>query len=513
MSSRELVRQLYAYREQQPLPRYSTIHIIRLENPLIVSFIRQAGESRPWGIAYGRAHDEVPNVISVPDGRNRDLIAEMCAEFAEYLLEYFRAEGQVFDPITSDESDPSSLPQIWVPGDKHVEMFHFLEYAFWRSSKSDDRKDILPTLARLCGWIHRESHLKGQQVIVDASKVLRESYVFPTDASGLGHVGACLEWFRVDLNFHEKRLSARAEGFKHVSPSLDTNLDKDTLEPLLDKRRKLLDENKSTSQIDKQLTNSLYPELERRWNLTKRAHELLLNDEREDNPGVLDLALDGIIDYVRNFQRVERRIDDEVLGPAFTPHPETDFHGSAAASSFFLADFADSKYLSKLIHFDSELQMESLRSGDAFYAQILKVWDEGSGRKTTPVWRLRVQVIDNLRLRESERYAPLGSPKHTAQVRDVDYLDDKVVEFDAEWINNKTVPLLEPLNAGLTNPSWVGKTIMFVPDDSSSLALMSSQAVWNAQEGPGSWLTHGHPREAFEDGIVDDVTQLSELPS
>ena len=85
--------------------------------------------------------------------------------------------------------------------------------------------------------------------------------------------------------------------------------------------------------------------------------------------------------------------------------------------------------------------------------------------------------------------------------------------FRSEWINNKTTPLEYPISAALTSPSWVGKTVMFVPDDSSSLARMSAEAVWKAQTGPGAWLTHGKPKEAFEAGIVDDVTQLSELKS
>jgi hypothetical protein len=511
MSSRELVRQLLSYKAGKPLPRYSTIHLIRIENPLVVAFIRQAGESRPWGIAYGRVRDAEPKIISVPDGRNRNLVGEMCTVFAEYLLEYFRAEGQVFDPITEEDKDPLLLPQVWVPGDKHVEMFHFLEYAFWRSSKADDRKDILPTLARLCGWIHRESHLKGQQVIVDASKILRDSYVFPTDSSGLGHIGACLEWFNQNNGLNEKRLKARSQMFSHVSPTLDTRLDQDVLEPLLDKRIKAIGEKKNTKKFDLEIEEALRPELLRRWELTRLAYDLLRKDEREENPGVRNLALDGLFNYVRKFQRVERRIDDAQLGPAFTPHPETDFHGSAAAASYFLSDFADAKYVSTLIHHDEELQEEALRSGSAFYAKVISVRDEGSGRKTIPVWRIQVELLDVNRIRDRERYSPLKSAKHTLQARDVEYLDNKILEFDGEWITNKTVPLDFPISAELTNLNWVGKTLMFVPDNSSSLALMSAEAVWKAQTGPGAWLTHGKPRESFEAGIVDDVTQLSEL--
>ena len=511
MSSRELVRQLISFKEGRPVPRYSTIHVYRMSNPLIVAFLRQAGESRPWGIAFGRAEDEHPQILCVPDGRNRDLVAEMCKEFAEYMFDYFRVEGEVFNPITKENAQPESLPQVWLPGDKHVEMFHFLEYAFWKQRKNDDRKSLLSTLARLSGWIYRESTLKGQQVVIDAAKTFQDSYVFPTDNSGLGHLGACLEWFG-DGTLQSKRISARNAGFVHVSPSVDTQLDDDVFEPLLSRRLTLIRENKNTKQIEAQIEEALTPELERRWRLTQQAHSFLLQDERPDNSGVIDLVADTLQSYCGNFQRIERNLADDTLGPAFTRHPETDFHGSAAASHYFVANAAESQYMSVLVHEDSELQMELLRKGDAYYATVLKVWDEGSGRKTIPVWKLRTEVIENLRLRDGERYSPLGSRKHAIQVREIDVKESKIREFEAEWITNKTVPLMNPIDASLTSEKWVGKTLMFVPSDSSDLDFMSSQAVWTAKSGPGAWLTHGTPPLPVDSEVVDDVTQLEEKP-
>ena len=89
MSLRELVRQLNAVKSARPIHRYSTLHMRIDSNPMLVAFVRMAGESRPWAIAYGRLKDETPIVLSVPDGRNRIAVSEMCEEFAEDFLEYF----------------------------------------------------------------------------------------------------------------------------------------------------------------------------------------------------------------------------------------------------------------------------------------------------------------------------------------------------------------------------------------------------------------------------------------
>src|SRR5262245_58791455 len=86
------------------------------------------GESRPWGIAYGHLHSE-PTILIVPEGRNRDLVADMCAEFAPALLRHLRAPAYLVDEPTSwGDLDP--LRQIWLPNGSHLDMLHHLAYAY-----------------------------------------------------------------------------------------------------------------------------------------------------------------------------------------------------------------------------------------------------------------------------------------------------------------------------------------------------------------------------------------------
>ena len=70
-----------AWQAGRPLPRYDTIHhaIMPPDQAMIVAFVRMAGESRPWGIAWGTVGSE-PTIESVPDGRVRDDVAGLCAD-------------------------------------------------------------------------------------------------------------------------------------------------------------------------------------------------------------------------------------------------------------------------------------------------------------------------------------------------------------------------------------------------------------------------------------------------
>lgn len=508
MTIRELVRQLHAVKAVKPIYRYSTIHMSLCANPMMISFVRMAGESRPWAVAYGRLEDDEPKVLSVPDGRNRIAVSEMCEMLAEDLLEYFRVTGYTFDPITKDSLTEEEFPQIWVPSARHIEMFHHLQYAYWRVRKGDDRTQPLTAFARLSGWLFRESTRLGQQAVVDASALFRNSYVFPADSSSLGHLGACIEWFDKHEDLKSARFAVREATLLRDSPTLDPELDNKIFGPLLDKRAKLLTENKSVSVIDQQVAEALSPEVIRRWKLITRSHSIFKNDQRGVNPGVRDLVRDTFASYYSNFQRIEENLKDPDLGPAYTQHPETDFHGSAAAANYFAMTAADTAYLATLVHFDKELQSEALASGRAFFGEVIKVEDHGVGRTTTPIWTIKVEILERLRIREGEKYSPLVASGHGIQIRFVNILDSSTLQVIAEWTDRKTKSLEYPLDLTPIDLEWIGSRVMFVPKDGSDFDKSKSRAVWSAALGPGAWLTHGAPPVRVDQSVVDDITQL-----
>jgi hypothetical protein len=130
MNTREIVQKLHAYHQGTPLPRGETlrVHVADDRDLLVVSFVRTGGASRPWGIAFGHPGGE-PTILTVPEGRNRDLVASMMYEFAPVLLEHVRTPGFVpTSPASRDDLGP--LRQIWLPNPSHLEMLHHLSFAY-----------------------------------------------------------------------------------------------------------------------------------------------------------------------------------------------------------------------------------------------------------------------------------------------------------------------------------------------------------------------------------------------
>src|SRR4051812_15750055 len=150
------------------------------------------GESRPWGLAYGHP-GELPTVLSVPDGRRRDDVAVIAAEFAETLLPHLRCPGWVGE-TPSEAADFLPLRQVWLPNASHLEMLDHLAYAYTFTQWGGGRKQTLNTLGRACAWLFREAHRPGQQVVATGTDALRSSYTFPAEDARQGHLGFLLAW-------------------------------------------------------------------------------------------------------------------------------------------------------------------------------------------------------------------------------------------------------------------------------------------------------------------------------
>ena len=101
-------------------------------------------------------------------------------------------------------------------------------------------------------------------------------------------------------------------------------------------------------------------ELLRRWQLTEQAYDLMASNERPVNGGVGQLVTQAHSEFWFQHQRIELRLNDPSQGPAFVAHPETDFHGSAAASRYLIHSAADEAYIGYLIHDDPALFREAL---------------------------------------------------------------------------------------------------------------------------------------------------------
>lgn len=516
MSVREAARKLRAWEAGKPLPRYDTIHhaVAPEAQAMIVAFVRMAGESRPWGIVWGRAAEQ-PKVASVPDGRIRDDVAVLCADFAEELLEHLRVHNWTYDPVDQTAA-PADLRQVWLPNGQHVAMLHQLSYTYSQTKFGGANQDILRALGRLAGWMFRDTSRRGHQHVVSASAALGEAYAFPAQDARTAHLGYQLAWLSTAGDLAQRMAAAStAEGLT-VSPTLDPTLERDELSSLVEKFQVGRREGADLGIVADAIATVLTTELDRRWRLTAAAYRLLADDKRPINAGVPALVAEAHGEFWFQHQRIELRHNDPSQGPAFVAHPETDFHGSSAASRYLIHAAADEAYIGHLIHDDAELFLEALDNGKALRSTVDTVTDLGSGRKTTPQWVLRLDPSLPNRLRENGRIAPYGSKGHEATILDIEPSADALT-VRIEWTGRKTMALACGIGAKPSDPAWVGQQVAFVVSDAADLTKRRSGRVWRAKDGPGAWLTHGKAPAPVEittddvtgaDLLVDDISQI-----
>src|SRR5437870_4708194 len=230
------------------------------------------GESAPWGIAHGLSGTK-PTILTVPEGRNRTLVADMAAEFAPALLRHLRhPDYDRASPKSPD--DIGTLRQLWLPNGTHLDMLHFIAYAYTFARVGErDRAKTLNKLGRAAGWLFREAKRPGQQSVMVASEALQAAYTFPAEDVRQAHLGFLLAWLETKGG-REARLRAAQEAEQMaVATSLDPPVERDYLQAAVDDWNEAERNNdaRARSRHATAIEATLRSELERRFELTERA--------------------------------------------------------------------------------------------------------------------------------------------------------------------------------------------------------------------------------------------------
>jgi hypothetical protein len=505
MNGRDVVQRLRAYDAGGPLPRGETLHFSVADDPdtLVIAFIRMGGESRPWGIAFGHP-GKAPTVLTVPEGRNRDLVADMCADFAPILLKHLRTPNYVSHAPANWE-DLRPIHQVWLPNASHLDMLHHLAYAYTFTKWGAGKRGRLNTFGRACGWLFREAQRPGQQQVIVATQALRESFVFPAQDMRQGHLGYLLAWL-ASAGDLDTRMAAAMDAEHHsISASLDPDFERaqeDLVNSWLEARR---DANEAAMKdVAKTLDARLAPELTHRYDLCVDAINVLRQDDRRVNAGVSTLVDEGLKEQWYQHTRQELKLNDgaEVDGPVFVSSPETDRSPAAAGSRYQVHLASADLWESLLLHDDVELQADAIAAGNAFRGTIEAVYDEAEGRGSIPVWTISDPIGGPLRLRLGSRVCVVGLPKRAGVIRAIEDRLDGSREYEIEILGWKTKP------DSAADPSHVGKTLTFVSQAADGINRMKSMRIWSA-DGPGAWLTHQRPRgprTAVVDEAAEDLT-------
>lgn len=480
MRERDIIRRLIAHAEGGPIPRGATrqMHIASDEDLLILAFVRMGGESRPWGIAFGHP-GENPEILAVPEGRNRDLVARMCSTFAPVLLRHLRTPGFADLPPTG-EKELGPLPQVWLPNGSHADMLHHLAYAYTFTRWGEDAESTLNPLGRAAGWLFREAQRPGQQHVITATGALRASYTFPAQSTRLEHLGFLLAWLDPELAAGERLAAAAEAEALAVSTALDPVLERTRIEGPLDDWHRARNEGDAGRERAKAsaITRVLEEELGRRYRLTAQAIFRLRADARRTNRGVPQLVEDALEAQWRGHTHRELVHVDGDDGPSSTPSPETDRNPAAAGARYMAHLTSASLAESLLLHDDPELQDEAIARGNGFRGTITGIRPHQTGRWIRTVLTIEGADPGPLRLREASWVCVIGSPESKGTILAVRAESDGRRTFEVELHRQST-------------PS-AGSGIGFVESSDHQLSRRKSRLIWSDEE-PGSWLTHARP--------------------
>jgi predicted RNA-binding protein with TRAM domain len=489
MNSVELVSRVIAFDRGAAVPTAKSIPWprARREDALVLAFVRMGGENLPWGFAVG-APGTPPAIVSVPEPRNVDAAAGLMEQLARHLLGHVGHPSTVGDTLRDDEASVMANRQLWLPGATHLSMLQLLEYRFCRTRKGEAaRVETLRALARACGWLFRESVREGQFRVMDASARLHDLFAFPTDDVRQQHLGLLLAFLDEPADEATRFEAAEHAEDLAVSTMLDPALERDVLEPAMDRYHAGSPSDRIAAADE--IERTLRAELHRRWRLAERAFLTIEADPRPSNPFTDALQKIANDEFAGQFLRIERDIASNA--DAFVPDPETDRVARAAASRFFAHEESAAVCSSSLVHGDEARLHAAIEEGDGFEGTIVEVRDVGTGRTSTPHWVITTDRSALLALRTGSGVAVFGTPGRTGFVVAVDDRETErriTIEIDG-W---KRARPDEGLCAANDEAALRGTKVAFVGKAMTGLAARKSREVWKGA-GPGHWVTSGRP--------------------
>ncbi len=502
MNDFDAVSRLNAWFDGRPLPIGQTVPWARVApaETLVVAFVRMAGETSPWAIAWGTPDGEV-HLESVPDPRRPNDVRAMAMRFGRDLLAHcgHPSYGSAIDVANA---------AIVLPGASHIEMLHYLEYRYSRAQKLPEaERGEVNAVGRLCGWIFREANRPSQSLVVDPTRCLREAWAFASEDLRQQHLGYLLGWLETQGDRDARSAAAETAEASAVGITLDPTLERDELEPLVSAWNHNRQEGTVDSTSALKIRAVVESEVLRRWKIAVAGWNALQSDSRKTSRALAVMAPLAQEEYQREWRTAEARLleGDEI----FVADPETDRVPQAAASRFFAHQYSSELGASARLHDDRDRVAQAVLGGDATLGTITQVRDEGTGRTTIPVWTIEAPLDAPTRFREGTEVEVAGSPGRTGVLRSITAVGDRrVLELEVRGQKTDRGGYVHAADAG-----FVGETVALFGSNMADLTKLKSMRVWKA-DSPGAWLTHGQstpPQDRTtrrQEDLVDFVESL-----
>jgi hypothetical protein len=398
-------------------------------------------------------------------------------------LEYFGVSEFSTRPLIRPGLIKDEGIQAWLPDVANLNMLHNLNFALYKTH-GEVKGSVSSELGRLLGFLYEHAQLEGQQLVVNAAKLLSDSYVIPADDYISSQLASIVTWINSGKSVQESRAAAIDALLQLSSTKLDVSVENLIAEKLGEHAYN----DEFETQVYSEIHAILEPEFSLRWNYLVQAWTIAGSDERDYNKAVKDFVTDSANAYI-NFQALE------IEGPSassyrFDRTPWTDDLPVQAAIQFLEAENASAKFAAKMVHDDIELLADALYKGEGFLGIVKEVL---VGDSTTWVVKLDAKYSQLLKRRESESYRLAGSETEAEVI--LDSFDEGVGESEG-WTLRLSWAGKSPEQTGTNyvvkakhnSQEWVGQQVIFAASYSATLHNNALQAVKSSVGGKGAWL-------------------------
>ncbi|MFF3211266.1 hypothetical protein ACFYYB_11450 [Streptomyces sp. NPDC002886] len=231
MSLMHTLARLEAVRAGRAQPLATVRHRHLSERPLVFVPLTTAGEAgAPLGAMVGTDPDR-PQVLAIPQPRDRDLRWEFLAELAAQVVPYIEGYADAVEPVERTETDPETgkrvkveaelcldAPQLIVPSRAGIEYVRLLgrSMRFRRTAEEDPEHPYpapaqVPLLGRWFTHLAERSRVPGSSMLLSATDLLSRHWA--TGQSNLEdqHLRALLAWIDPPEGESGAELALRAE--------------------------------------------------------------------------------------------------------------------------------------------------------------------------------------------------------------------------------------------------------------------------------------------------------------
>ncbi|MCP2340979.1 hypothetical protein [Actinomadura rupiterrae] len=281
MSTLTALAQLEALATGRAQPVATVRHCHLSEKPLVMIPLKLAGEAAaPLATMLGTDRD-APELLVVPQPRNRDLRFAYAAELAKAVLAHVEAERGATETLEPSKDGEERFryeraPQIVVPNRGGVGFLRLLGRSTrFRSTEGPWAVDpAVPMLGRWLTWYADRNDRPGSSLLLTLTETLRLHWATGQSSLEDGNLGALMGWIDPPDGMDGPSAAARAEdpvACPPAGPTTDPTFDNEVLAPAI----AAYDESGGAPRAEERVRAAVASQLRPTWDLAWRALDLL----------------------------------------------------------------------------------------------------------------------------------------------------------------------------------------------------------------------------------------------